>query len=66
MLPVGLTYSGHALACAAGVANIKFMQENKIISVFDVFGRPVSSSSSNDLTITIYSDGSVKKSIVNF
>ena len=29
MLPVGLTYSGHALACAAGVANIKFMQENK-------------------------------------
>ena len=31
MLPTGLTYSGHTLACAAGVANLQFMQDENII-----------------------------------
>jgi taurine---2-oxoglutarate transaminase len=31
MLPTGLTYSGHALACAAGVANIEVMRDENLI-----------------------------------
>lgn len=31
MLPTGLTYSGHALACAAGVANMQFMHDENIV-----------------------------------
>jgi taurine--2-oxoglutarate transaminase len=30
VLPLGLTYSGHALACASAVANIEFMQEENL------------------------------------
>ncbi len=32
VLPLGLTYSGHALACASGVAAIEFMQKNNLNS----------------------------------
>jgi taurine--2-oxoglutarate transaminase len=31
LLSCGLTYSGHPLACAAGIAGIKYLIENKII-----------------------------------
>jgi taurine--2-oxoglutarate transaminase len=31
MLSCGLTYSGHPLACAAGIAGVKYLLENKII-----------------------------------
>ena len=30
VLPLGLTYSGHALACASAVANIEFMEEENL------------------------------------
>lgn len=32
MLPTGLTYSAHALACAAGVANIKVMMDDELVA----------------------------------
>lgn len=31
VLSCGLTYSGHPLACAAGIAGINYLRENKII-----------------------------------
>ena len=31
-LPIGLTYSGHALACASAIANIDFMKNEKLLA----------------------------------
>lgn len=31
LLPTGLTYSGHALACAAAVANLEFMHDENLV-----------------------------------
>ena len=31
-LPIGLTYSSHALACASAIANIDFMKDNNLLS----------------------------------
>ena len=30
-LPIGLTYSGHALACASAIANINYMKNNNLL-----------------------------------
>jgi taurine--2-oxoglutarate transaminase len=39
MLPLGLTYSGHPLACAAGVATINAYKEDKLIENARAMGR---------------------------
>jgi taurine---2-oxoglutarate transaminase len=31
-LPIGLTYSGHALACASAIANIDFIKDNNLLN----------------------------------
>jgi len=38
MLPIGLTYSGHALACAAAVANIDFMESENLCARAEEMG----------------------------
>jgi taurine--2-oxoglutarate transaminase len=39
--PGGLTYSGHPLACAAAVATIETMEDEKLVEQADVLGRDV-------------------------
>ena len=39
MLPLGLTYSGHPLACAAGVATVNAYKEDKLVENAKAMGR---------------------------
>lgn len=39
MLSCGLTYSGHPLACAAGIACLKFYKDNKILENVQTVGK---------------------------
>ena len=39
MLPLGLTYSGHATSCAAALANIKIIEEEKLVDNAAAMGK---------------------------